>query len=118
MEAPSSKRVVIGKKEHLKYPYTRSHLIYDEPHIFQVTSERSLSHLQQHRKFHPCNACLKEANRPTFTANVQHPKRCSRLPATPADLERSNRPKTVPPKRTSNDCNWNNFIKKKSKHGK
>lgn len=132
----STKRVLTEKK-----PQPR--LVYDTPHIFHAKSDHSLSHLKESREFQPCVACSKEADRrketidrphssyvrqrstpPPSSSNKQRPstatkKKKSRLPPTSADLERLSRPKTVPPhpEEYSNNCNWSNFIKKKSKYG-
>ncbi|CAF4933125.1 unnamed protein product, partial [Rotaria socialis] len=38
-------------------------------------------------------------------------------PLRPVRIEHLNRPKTVSSIRTSNNCNWDNFMRKKSKHG-
>ncbi|CAF5116180.1 unnamed protein product, partial [Rotaria socialis] len=37
-------------------------------------------------------------------------------PLRPVRIEHLNRPKTVSSIRTSNNCNWDNFMRKKSKH--
>jgi hypothetical protein len=136
----STKRVVPVKKDQTKRPPSRSRLVFDTPHIFRMKSERSLAHLQENRDFIPCIACSKEFERrqETFTrphssysrqrstpppsSCEQRPstatkKKSSPLPPTPADLERLSRPKTAQPERLSNNCNWNNFIKKRSKYG-
>jgi hypothetical protein len=141
MSGKPPKRAAIGEKGQSKRPPSRSRLVYDEPHVFRVKSERSLSHLQESQHFHPCIACSKESHRrheglerphssyirqrstpPPQTSEHQRPstatKKCSRLPPTSADLERLSRPKIIPPQQPSNNCNWNNFIKKKSKYGK
>ncbi len=132
----STKRIVTDKKG----PSTRPRLVYDEPHVFRMKNERSLSHLQESRELLPCVACSKEADRrqeiltrpnssyirqrstPPPSSVEQRPstatkKKSSPSPPTRADLERLSRPKTVPPERILNNCNWNNFIKKKSKYG-
>jgi hypothetical protein len=132
----STKRILTEKKG----PSTRPRLVFDEPHIFRMKNERSLSHLQESRELLPCVACSKEADRRQETLTRPHSsyirqrstpppssieqrpstatkKKSSPSPPTPADLERLSRPKTIPPERISNNINWNNFIKKKSKYG-
>ena len=137
MSTKPAKRVTSGKKDQSK---ARPRLVYNEPHIFRVKSDRALAHLQETREYEPCIACSKENDRrqetldrphssyirqrstPPPSSSEQRPstatkKKSSHSPPTPADLERLSRPKTVPPERTSNNCNWNNFIKKRSKYG-
>lgn len=116
-----------------------SRLCFDEQHKFRIKSQHSLSHLRESREYLPCVACTKEADRrheahsrpqssyirsrstpppsyeqrpSTATRNIPY-----RSPPTPADLERLSRPKQIPPERLSDNCNWNNFIQKKSKYG-
>jgi hypothetical protein len=138
----STKQVVSDKKGQSKDPSTRPRLVFEEPHIFRIKSDHSLAHLQESREFLPCVACSKEANRrqetsirpnssnirqqstppPPSSSSEQRPstatkKKSSPSPPTRDDLERLSRPKTVQPERISNNCNWNNFIKKKSKYG-
>ncbi len=136
----STKRVGGEKKGQSKRPPTQSRLVYDEPHVFHIKNERSLAHLQESREFLPCAACSTEANRrqetlarphssyirqrstPPPISSEQRPSTATKKksvpsPPTPADLERLSRPKTVPIEQTSNNCNWNNFIKKRSKYG-
>jgi hypothetical protein len=114
MATTSSKRAVFGGKEHVKCSPSCPHLIYDDPYIFRVRSQRPVPHV------FPCETCLRNAKRQqqSSTPNIQYPKRCSRLSPTPVDLERANRPRTSPSRRTSNSCNWDNFMQKKSKYGK
>ena len=114
----------------------RPRLVYETPHIFHAKSDHSLSHLKESRECQPCIACSKEADRRKETIdrphsshirqrstppNEQRPstatKNKTRLPPSSADLERLSRPKTVPPNEVLNNCNWNNFIKKRSKYG-
>jgi hypothetical protein len=132
----STKRVVTEKK----HPSTRPRLVYEEPHVFRTKSDHSLSHLQENREFQPCIACLKSDRRkgtndrphssyirqqstpPPSSSNEQRPSTATRNrsrlpPTTSAALERLCRPKTYHPKEVSNNCNWNNFIKKRSKYG-
>ncbi len=113
MAATSSKRVVFEQKGRSKCSPSCARLIYDEPHVFRVRSERPSSHL------YPCENCLKKAQRQQASlTNNQYPKRCSRLPtSTPVNFEYLNRPHTSPSKRTSHDCNWDNFMKNKSRYG-
>jgi hypothetical protein len=112
MTAPSSKRVAFQQKERLKCSPSCPRLIYDDPHIFRVRSQRPSS------RFFPCENCLREAKRQrTSSANNQYQKRCSRLPPAPIDFEHANRLNTSPSKRTPNDCNWDNFMKNKSRYG-
>jgi len=130
------KPVLSGQSER---PPSRSRLVFDEQHKFRIKNDHLLSHLQESREFVPCIACSKEADRrqDTFSrpqssyirprstpppSTEQRPSTAtknkpSRSPPTPADLERLSRPKPIPPERLSNNCNWNNFIKKKSKYG-
>lgn len=139
MSAKPAKRAVIGKFNQVKRPTSRPRLVFEQPHIFRARSERSLPHLQESREFLPCVSCLQEAerrqdglNRPASSYSRQEVNRPrsseQERPSTPAqkkrpqppsaaDLERLSRPKSVPPSRLSNNCNWNNFIKKKSKYG-
>jgi len=113
MTSATSKHVVFRQKERLKCFPGCPRLIYDEPHIFRVRSERPSSQL------FPCETCLKEARRQqASTANNQYQKRCSRLPPIPIDFEQLNHPNTSPSKRTSNNCNWDNFMRNKSRYGK
>ncbi len=140
MSTKPTKRIVSDKRDQTKRPPTRPPLVFEEPHIFRRKNERSLSHLQESREFLPCLACSKEADhrKDTFArphssyvrqrstppplSSEQRPstatkKKSSPSPPTQADLERLSRPKTVLPEQTSNNCNWNNFVKKKSKYG-
>ncbi|CAF1137108.1 unnamed protein product [Adineta steineri] len=119
----------------------RPRLVFDEQHKFRIKNNRSLSHLQETRDFSACNACSIEADRrrqPTFdrpqSSCSRHevisppPPPAEQRPSTAAktkpsrstltstDLERLSRPKSVPPERLSNNCNWSNFIKKRSKY--
>ncbi|CAF3294112.1 unnamed protein product, partial [Rotaria sp. Silwood2] len=138
MSTKQSKKVVPEKKDQTKRPPTRSRLVFEEPHIFRVKSERLLSHLQESREYLPCVACLKESDRRQETFDRPHSsyirqqstrprsseqrpstgikKKHSPSPPTPADLERLSRPKAFPPEQISHNCNWNNFIQKKSKY--
>ncbi|CAF2352963.1 unnamed protein product [Rotaria sp. Silwood2] len=108
----SSRRIISGGKRHTRCCHSCHRIVYDEPYIFRVRSERSLLHS------FPCDTCLKEAIRRQQppTTNIQYQKRCSRLPLRPVDLEYSSRPRTAPSQRTSSSINWNNFMKKKSKY--
>ena len=130
----ATKRVLAEKKKASK-PQPR--LVFDEPHIFRMKSEQALSHLKEHQEFTPCIACSKEADRrqspfntrpqssymrqrstPPPSSSEQRPstatkKKFTPSPPTQENLERLSRPKTAPPERLSNNCNWNNFIKKK-----
>ncbi|CAF1448296.1 unnamed protein product [Rotaria sordida] len=139
MSKKQSKQIIPEKKDQSKRSSsTRSRLVFEEPHIFRVKSERSLPQLQETREFLPCVACLKEANRRQETFNRPHSsythqqltrprsseprpstgiekKHCP-APPTPANLERLSRPKTFSPEQISNNYNWNNFIQKKSKY--
>ncbi len=114
MASAAPKRVAFGEQGRVKCSPSCQRLIYDDPHVFRVRSQRSVPHL------YPCESCLKEARRQqqSSTSNNQYPKRCSRLPPRPADLESLNRPKTSPLHRKSNNINWDNFMHKKSKYGK
>jgi hypothetical protein len=134
----ATKRALTEKK---KRPPTRPPLVYEPPHIFRVKSERSLSHLRESRDFEPCIACLKEADRrqesfirpnSSYTRHRSTPsalyeqrpstattttKKKKKLPPTQADLERLSRPKTALPEQFANNCNWSNFINRRSKYG-
>ena len=113
MAAIPSRRVAFEENRPGRCAHSGPHLIYDDPHIFRVRGQHSVPHPFS------CDACWKAAKQQQHpNANIQHPKRCSRLPPTPADLERLSRPRTAPPQRTANNCNWDNFMKKKSKYGK
>ncbi len=111
MATKSSKQVTFGQKGRSKCPPSCARLIYDEPYIFRVRSERQSSHI------YPCESCLKKAQRQASSANNQYPKRCSRLPPEPADFQYLNRSYTSLSKRTPNDCNWDNFMNNKSRYG-
>ncbi|CAF0856289.1 unnamed protein product [Rotaria sordida] len=112
MAHASSQRIISGDKRHLKCCHSCPRLIYDEPYIFRVRSQRSPSHS------FPCDTCFKEAIRRQQQqqqqprTNIQYQKRCSCLPLRSADLEYFNRPRTVPSQGTSNSINWPNFMKK------
>lgn len=88
--------------------------IYDEPYVFYVRSNRSASYSL------PCRACLREAKqqqqqrRRPSTVNTQYQNPCSRLRSKSAHFDNSNRPKTALKAR----CTWENFMNKRSKHGK
>ncbi|CAF1232231.1 unnamed protein product [Adineta steineri] len=113
MATASSKRVAFARNESSKCTHRIPHLIYDEPYIFQVRSQRTRS---LHKR--PCDDCLKASKQQQqrlSTANIQYEKRCSRLPPKPIDFEQMNRPKTAPLNRRVNDCNWDNFMTRKSK---
>jgi len=113
MKSASTKQVTFEQKERLKCSPSCPRLIYDEPYIFRVRSERPSSRL------FPCESCLKAAKQqPASISNNQYQKRCSRLPPAPVDFEYLNHPNTSPSKRTSNICNWDNFMKNKSRYGK
>ena len=135
----ATKKALAEKK---KQPSARGRLVFDEPHIFHTKSEQSLAHLQQSREFLPCTACSQEADRrqepsvrphssytrptplpvsTTVVASEQRPSTAitkKRLPPTQADLERLSRPKTILPEQYANNCNWSNFINKRSKYGR
>ena len=121
-------------------PKSRSRLVFDEQHQFRKKNNRSLSHLQEFREFLPCSACSTEAHRrqevfrrPSSSCQrhestppvikEQRPSsatksQASRRPPSAADLDRLSRPKPVPSDRLLTDnCNWGNFIKRKSKYG-
>ena len=110
----SSKCRLPGGKNNLKCSNFCPHLIYDDPYIFRVRSQRSQSHS------FPCDVCIRRAKqqqqRPS-TTKIQYQQRCSRLPPRPIDLEHINRPKTVPSQRITNNCNWDNFLNNQSKYG-
>ncbi|CAF4825041.1 unnamed protein product [Rotaria sp. Silwood1] len=138
MSTKKSKKFVPEKKNQSKRPSTRSRLVFEEPYTFRVKSEHSLSHLRESRECLPCVACLKETDRRQETLDRPHSsyirqqlirprsaeqrpstgikKKRFPLPPTPADLERLSRPKTFPPEQISHNCNWDNFIQKKSKY--
>jgi len=109
MAAAPSKRVVLENKKPMKCSHPCPPLIYDDPYIFRVRSQPSRSYSR------PCATCLKELKRQqsSSTENIQYQKRCSRLPPKPIELEHVSRSKTAP-----SNCNWDNFMKKKSKYGK
>jgi len=107
MTNKSSKHVVFEEKNRPKCFANCPRLIYDEPYVFQVRSQRPSA------RFYPCENCLKIAHKQrASSANHQHTKGCSRLPLTSYEFEQFDRP------RTSNDCNWKNFMKNKSRYGK
>jgi len=129
----ATKRALTEKK---KRPSTRPRLVYEVPHIFRIKSERSLSHLQENRDFQSCIACSKEADRrqepfavrphssytrqrstDPYEQRPSTPTIKKRSPPTQADLERLSRPKTALPQQSANNCNWSNFINRKSKYG-
>ena len=66
----------------------------------------------------PCTVCTKEAHRRQEGTDRPHSSYNRRRPPTPADLDRLSRPKSVPTSEASNNCNWSNFIRRKSKYGK
>lgn len=112
MAGVSAKRVVFGREGRSRCSPSCPRLIYDDPHVFQVRSERPTIHC------YACESCMRKAHRQrASTANQSHSKRCSRLPPTPDDFEPFNRPQTVPFRRTPHDCNWENFMKNKSRYG-
>jgi hypothetical protein len=123
----------------VKQPSKRPPLVFDVPHVFRIKSERSLAHLKTSREFLPCAACANTVHerpdmidRPHSSHVQQHRseplsmnqrpstaiKQRSCLPPTPANIERLSRPKSVPPRNESLSCNWNNFIRNKSKYGR
>jgi hypothetical protein len=104
MATAASRKVVFGQKGRPKCSPACARLIYDEPYIFRVRSERPSSHI------YACESCLRKAQRQQVSS--ANSKGCSRLPAGPADFEYLNRWK-----RTPNDCNWDNFMKNKSRYG-
>lgn len=120
----ATERALAEKK---KLSKSQPRLVFDEPpHIFRVKSGQSLAHLKETQEFLPCTACSQEADRrqrPTSALPLPprpltgNRKRTKPLPPTQADLERLSRPKSVPPEQFSNNCNWNNFIKKRSRYG-
>lgn len=94
--------------------HPHAHLIYDGPHVFQVRGERHRSAFLR-----PCDDCFAEAKRQAaLAANVKYEQRCSRMPPRAIHPEHTGRPRTSPPSRTSSECTWENFMKKKSKHGR
>ena len=138
MSVERPKRGISGHQDQTKRPPNRPRLVFDEPHKFRAKSEHALSHLRQGREFLPCRACMLEAHRRTDTFNrprsspygqrlirprsfEQRPstvhKKKSRSPPSQADLERLSQPKIALSKQISDNCNWNNFIKKRSKYG-
>lgn len=130
----AAKRALAEKE---KRPSTRGRLVFEQPHILRTKSEQSLAHLQETREFLPCVACSKESDRrqepsarphssytrrplPASATSEKRPATATtkkRLPPTQADLERLSRPKTALPEQYSNNCNWSNFINKRSKYG-
>ena len=132
----ATKRALSEKKKRLP---TRPRLVYEAPHIFRTKSEHSLSHLKENRDFETCVACLKADRRqepfparphssytrhqstpPPPTSYEPRPSTATtkkRLPPTQADLERLSRPKTALLQQSGNNCNWSNFINRKSKYG-
>jgi len=112
MARASPKRVAFEQKERVKCSPSCPRLIYDEPYVFRVRSQRPSSRL------FPCENCLKAARQQqTSTENTQYQKRCSRLPPIPIDFEHLNRPYTSPSERPSNYCNWDHFMKNQSRYG-
>ncbi|CAF3594086.1 unnamed protein product [Rotaria socialis] len=101
-----------GNRPRVRCSHSSPKPIYDEPFVFRVRSDRSLSYS------FPCRACLREAKlkQRESSTNVRYQQRCSRSPLRPVRIEHLNRPKTVSSIRTSNNCNWDNFMRKKSKH--
>ena len=73
---------------------------------------------REHGTMAPCTVCSREAHRRHEAAARPHSAYYRRRPPTPADLDRLSRPKSVSSAETSNNCNWNNFIRRKSKYGK
>jgi hypothetical protein len=106
MATAAARKVVFRQKGRPKCSPGCERLIYDEPNIFRVRSERPSPHI------YACESCLRRARRQASSANNSHSKGCSRLPAGPNDFEDFNRSK-----RTPNDCNWENFMKNKSRYG-
>lgn len=122
---------IVGRADR---PKIRPRLVFDEQHKFRVQHNRS--HLEQSQQFPPCRACSVEADhRQGSRARPQTAFHCprsippshmdqrpstavKRTPPSDADLERLSRPKPAPDDRLqSNNCNWSNFIRKKSKYG-
>lgn len=113
MTSAPTKHGVFGQKQCLKCSPSCPRLIYDDPHVFQVRSDRPSSYP------YACETCLKAARQQqTSRTNTQYPKRCSRLSPEPIEFEQFNRPNTSPTRRTSDKCNWDNFMKNKSRYGK
>ena len=109
MTATAPRRPIHQQNRSCKCSHPYAHLIYDDPYVFQVRGERARS-----AHYRPCDACLKEADRQrALTANIKYEQRCSRLPPRPVYPRDSNRPKTTP----SDNCTWDNFMKRKSKYG-
>ena len=123
---------VVGRSDR---PKIRPRLVFDEQHNFRTQHNRS--QVEQSQQFPPCTACSIETNHRQGTrARPQSSYHCprsippshveqrpstaaKRAPPTSADLERLSRPKPVPDDRLqANNCNWSNFIKKKSKYGR
>lgn len=134
MSGTASKRAIQERKA----PAKRPELDFEPPHVFRVKSEHSLAHLRESQQFLPCAACSIEGNRreahparpqssyiqrrPASPAIGSRPSTAVKnrplLPPTPADIERLSRPKSVPPARNSENCNWTNFVRHRSKYGK
>ncbi|CAF3785326.1 unnamed protein product [Rotaria magnacalcarata] len=136
MSTKQSKQIVLKNKgQPKKRPSVRPRLVFEEPHIFRAKSAQSLLHLQESREFLPCAACITEgerrqgrSDRPHSSYSRQPParsrssesrpstgiKKQSRSRPSAADLERLSRPKTIRGQPVSHNCNWNNFIKKKT----
>lgn len=109
---PSPKRVIFENKKQKKYSHTCPRLIYDDPFVFRVRSDRVVS------DSYPCYACLKEIEEQEAAKYIRYERRCSRLPFRPVEIPRSNRPRTVPSKRSPKYCSWDNFMKETSKYGR
>lgn len=112
MAGAGTKRVAFRQDGRSKCSLSCDRLIYDDPHIFQVRSEHPSKHI------YSCESCMRKAHRQqTSGTSNSHSKRCSRLPPGPDDFESIDRTQTAPIKRTHRECNWDNFMKNKSRYG-
>ena len=112
MAGAGTKRVAFEQDRRSKCSHSCPRLIYDDPNIFQVRGEHPSKHI------YSCESCMRKAHRQQASARSNsHSKRCSRLPPASHDFEYFDRTQTPPAKRTPRDCNWDNFMKNKSRYG-
>lgn len=112
MAGAGTKRVAFRHDGLSKCSPSCARLIYDDPHIFQVRSEHPSKHI------YSCESCMRRAHRQqASSASNSHSKGCSRLPLTPDDFQSPDRAEPARIKRTPRECNWENFMKNKSRYG-
>ncbi|UJR27316.1 hypothetical protein I4U23_008609 [Adineta vaga] len=112
MTATAPKRTIQHENRPLRCSHSHAHLVYDDPYVFRVRGQRSRSSY-----YRPCDVCFQEANRQqTVAENIRYEQRCSRMPPKPIYIEDLRRSKTTSRNRMSAQCNWDNFMEKKSKY--